>query len=387
MDTIILITLIVAVVVIIILRLVFRSYRLRQASNENQQPEKPISSLEMTTPTAENTPPEIEARAERLEATHPPDKAIPIVHHTPTHADAGLEKAVEVFHLYKSFGGREVVKDVSFSLATGEVFGLVGPNGAGKTTTIRMLMDIIKPDSGGIRLFGQPLNEDAKNRIGYLPEERGLYRRMTVFDSLVYLASLKNIETRVAKERAEELLKQVNMFPHQGKKISELSRGMGQIIQFVVTIAHNPDLIVLDEPFAGLDPINRQLLKDIVLNLREQGKTIILSTHMINEVEEMCDRIMMIDQGLAVLYGELAEIKWRYRNNSVFVECDGDIGELAGVSGRQAHGKHVELFLEGETPPQAILGQLIEKNIMVNRFEVSTPSLNEIFIQVVQNRR
>lgn len=248
-------------------------------------------------------------------------------------------------------------------------------------------MDIIKPDSGRIALFGQPLNEDTKNRIGYLPEERGLYRKMRVSDTLVYLASLKDVEASLARERAEELLRQVDMFPHERKKVSELSRGMGQIIQFLVTIAHDPELIVLDEPFAGLDPLNRQLLKDIVLQLKDRGRTVILSTHMMNEVEEMCDRILMIDDGRAVLYGQLADIKWRYRNNSIVVDCDGDIGELAGVSGRQAHGRHIELFLEGETPPQAVLSQLVEKNIKVNRFEVSTPSLHEIFIQVVQKGR
>ena len=264
---------------------------------------------------------------------------------------------------------------------------MVGPNGAGKTTTIRMLMDIIKADSGEIRVFGQPLKEETKNRIGYLPEERGLYRKMRVSDSLVYLASLKNVESRIASGRAEELLRQVAMLPHKGKKISELSRGMGQIIQFLVTIIHDPDLVILDEPFAGLDPVNRMLIKDIVMELKGQGKTIILSTHMMNEVEEMCDRILMIDEGRVVLYGNLAEIKWRYRNNSVFVACEGTIGELEGVSGRKEHGKYVELFLDGETPPQKILSQLVERNIRVDRFEVSTPSLNEIFLQVVEKGR
>lgn len=352
METVTLIILIVAIVVIITLRLMLRSYRQRQARIKESEPPSP----EEATPIAKGIPLKAEAQGE----------------------------AVEILQVYKSFGAKEVVKDVSFALAPGEVFGLVGPNGAGKTTTIRMLMDIIKPDSGEVRIFGQPLKEETKNRIGYLPEERGLYQKMRVSDSLVYLASLKDVEARVAKERAEELLRQVDMLPHKGKKVSELSRGMGQIIQFLVTIAHNPDLIILDEPFAGLDPVNRQLLKDIVMELKEQGKTIILSTHLMNEVEEMCDRILMIDEGRVVLYGELAEIKRRYRNNSVFVECEGDIGELEGISGKKAHGKYVELFLDGETPPQKILRQLVERNIQVDRFEVSTPSLNEIFLQVVK---
>ena len=383
MDNLTLIILIVAIVVIITLRLMLRSYRQRQSRLKDISEEAP--SLKKAA-IADDTPLETKAQFEKdaqAEKTSQPEKTAPIASGVATEMEAQV-KRVEILHAYKSFGGKEVVKDVSFTLAPGEIFGLVGPNGAGKTTTIRMLIDILKPDSGEIRVFGQPLGEETKNRIGYLPEERGLYQKMRVSDSLVYLASLKNVEAREAKERAEQLLRQVDMLPHKSKKVSELSRGMGQIIQFLVTIAHDPDLIILDEPFAGLDPVNRQLLKDIVIELKRQGRTIILSTHMMNEVEEMCDRILMIDQGRVVLYGELAEIKWRFRNNSVLVECDGDIGELEGVSGRKVHGKTVELFLDGDTRPQKILSQLVERNIRVDRFEVSTPSLNEIFLQVVK---
>jgi ABC-2 type transport system ATP-binding protein len=294
------------------------------------------------------------------------------------------ETLAEILHVNKSYGGKPVVQDVSFTLEKGEVLGLVGPNGAGKTTTIRMLMDIVKPDSGEISVFGSPLNEQAKNKIGYLPEERGLYRKMKVSDNLIYLASLKNVPSSIARERAEKLLSEVDMSPHKGKKISELSRGMGQIIQFLVTIAHDPSLIVLDEPFAGLDPVNRMLLKNIILELKKQGKTVILSTHMMNEVEEMCDRVLMINRGRVVLYGNLSEVKWRFRNNSVFIKCDGDVGVIEGVSGRKDHGKYIELFLDGETTSQQVLNQLIAKDVRIDRFEVSTPSLNEIFIQVVK---
>jgi ABC-2 type transport system ATP-binding protein len=294
------------------------------------------------------------------------------------------ETLADISHVNKSYGGKTVVQDVSFTLGKGEVLGLVGPNGAGKTTTIRMLMDIVKPDSGEISVFGSPLNEQAKNKIGYLPEERGLYRKMKVSDNLIYLASLKNVPSRVAKERAEKLLKEVDMSLHKGKKINELSRGMGQIIQFLVTIAHDPSLIVLDEPFAGLDPVNRMLLKNIILELRKQGKTVILSTHMMNEVEEMCDRVLMINRGRVVLYGNLSDVKWRFRNNSVFIKCDGDPGPIEGVTGSKDHGKYVELFLDGKTTSQQVLNQLIAKDVRIDRFEVSTPSLNEIFIQVVK---
>ncbi len=295
--------------------------------------------------------------------------------------------AVEFNNVCKSYNDNLVVNNVSFTMAQGEIFGLIGPNGAGKTTTIRMMMDITKPESGEISILGESLNEDTKNRIGYLPEERGLYKKITVLQSLVYLASLKGMGIRLARSRAEELLQRVDMLPHKGKKIEELSRGMGQIIQFLTTIIHDPQLLILDEPFAGLDPVNTKLLKEIILELRSQGKAIILSTHMMNEVETLCDRILMINKGRTVLYGELAEIKSRYRNNSVFLKFDGVLGEIEGVVGKKAHGDYVELFLDGETPPQKILEQLASHGVSVNRFEVSTPSLNEIFLQVVEKGR
>jgi len=298
-----------------------------------------------------------------------------------------MMNTVETFQISKSFKGVKVVDNVSFSIGQGEIFGMVGPNGAGKTTTIRMLMDIIKPDSGEIKILGEPINEAIKNRLGYLPEERGLYKKLTVSESLSYLAALKNMRRRLARERAEELLKRVNMLPHKDKKTDELSHGMGQLIQFVATILHNPELVVFDEPFAALDPVNTQLLKELILELRSQGKSVILSTHMMNQVEELCDRILMINKGQAVLYGSLAEIKSRYRNNSVFLECDRLPEGLPGVVGSKSHLKYVELFLDGRTSPQEVLSALISKGVTVGRFEVSTPSLNEIFIQVVKEGR
>jgi len=294
---------------------------------------------------------------------------------------------VEASQISKSFKGIKVVEDVSFTIGQGEVFGMVGPNGAGKTTTIRMLMDIIKPDSGEIKILGEPINEGIKNRLGYLPEERGLYKKLTVSESLSYLAALKNMKRRLARDRAEELLKRVNMLPHKDKKTEELSHGMGQLIQFVATILHDPELVVFDEPFAALDPVNTQLLKELILELRSQGKSVILSTHMMNQVEELCDRILMINKGEAVLYGSLSEIKSRYRNNSVFLECDRLPEGLLGVVGSKSHLKYVELFLDGRTSPQEVLSALISKGVKVDRFEVSTPSLNEIFIQVVKEGR
>jgi len=295
--------------------------------------------------------------------------------------------AVELNNICKSYNDKLVVNNVSFTVAQGEIFGLIGPNGAGKTTTIRIMMDITKPDSGEISILGESLNEATKNRVGYLPEERGLYKKLTVLQSLIYLASLKGIVACQARSRAEQLLKRVDMLSHKEKKVEELSRGMGQIIQFLVTIIHDPQLLILDEPFAGLDPVNTKLLKEVILELRSQGKAIILSTHMMNEVEALCDRILMINEGRTVLYGELAEIKSRYRNNSVFLEFDGVLGEIKGVVGKKDNGEYVELFLDGRTPPQKILEQLLSRGVSVNRFEVSTPSLNEIFLQVVEKGR
>ncbi|MFC2034975.1 ABC transporter ATP-binding protein [Chloroflexota bacterium] len=291
---------------------------------------------------------------------------------------------VEISEISKSFNNTKVVDSISFNVMRGEILGLIGPNGAGKTTTIRMVMDIIKPDSGEINVLGESLNGDTKNRIGYLPEERGLYKKLTVFQSLSYLASLKGIETRLVNSRTDDLLERVGMLPHKRKKIEELSRGMGQLIQFLTTIIHDPRLIILDEPFANLDPINTELLKEIIIELRGQGKAIILSTHRMNEVEELCDRILMVNEGRDVLYGELTEIKSRFRNNSIFLKCDRLPDKLSGVVGSKDQGKYLELLLDEHTIPQEVLSALISNGVIVDRFEVSTPSLNEIFIQVVK---
>jgi len=293
---------------------------------------------------------------------------------------------VEVSHVVKTYGGRTVVDDVSFAVERGEVFGLIGPNGAGKTTTIRMMMDLVRPDSGEVAILGKRWNEAAKNHVGYLPEERGLYTNLSVIDTLVYLASLKGMDRPRAAGRAEELLARIGLLPHRRKKVKELSRGMGQFVQFLVTIIHEPELVILDEPFANLDPVNTETIKKMVLELRSQGRAVMLSTHRMNEVEELCDRILMIDDGHAVLYGGLAEIKSRYRSDSVFVEYEGMLGELAGVGRREERDGGVELFLEKGIEPQQVLAQLVSQGLAVNRFEVVTPPLHDIFIRVVKER-
>jgi ABC-2 type transport system ATP-binding protein len=290
---------------------------------------------------------------------------------------------VQVNHVYKSYADKVAVDDLSFSVEPGEIFGLIGPNGAGKTSTIRMIMDIIKPDSGEITVFGEKLSEATKGRLGYLPEERGLYKKERVIDVIVYLASLKGMDSRAAEKRADELLEQTGMLSNKKKKIDELSKGMGQIIQFIITIVHDPELIVLDEAFSGLDPVNTELLKGFVVDLRNQGKAVILSTHQMNQVEELCDRILMIDHGRAVLYGNLAEIKSKYKSNTVIVEPDSELGQIAGVSEQRARKGHVELVLDGHTTPEQVLQRLVSAGIPISRFEIATPSLNEIFLEVV----
>ncbi len=291
--------------------------------------------------------------------------------------------AVEVDNVTKRYDHRAVVDDISFSVNHGEIFGLIGPNGAGKTTTIRMMMDIIKPDSGSIRVFGETLGESTKNRIGYLPEERGLYRKLSVIDSITYLASLKGINRELARDRASELLKQVDMLAHQEKKIEALSRGMGQIIQFIVTIVHDPELVILDEPFAGLDPVNTELLKEMILDLRSRDKAVILSTHRMNEVEELCDRVLMIDKGKQVLYGGIAEIKSKYQSNSIRLDYQGHLADMPGVVAVHHHRNYAELILDAGTTPHEVLKQLAATGITVRRFEIMTPSLNEIFLKIV----
>jgi ABC-2 type transport system ATP-binding protein len=291
--------------------------------------------------------------------------------------------AVQVSHVVKSYADNVAVDDLSFSVESGEIFGLIGPNGAGKTTTIRMIMDIIRPDKGDIVILGEELSEATKGRLGYLPEERGLYRKERVIDAIVYLASLKGVDSRVAVKRADELLEQTGMASNRMKRIDELSKGMGQTIQFIITILHDPELIVLDEAFSGLDPVNTQLLKGMIIDLREQGKTIVLSTHQMNQVEEMCDRIFMINHGREVLYGDLAEIKSKYRGNTTILESDDDLGPVVGVAEQRAGKDYLELVLDGTSTPRQVLEQLVGRGLSINRFEIATPSLNEIFLKVV----
>jgi ABC-2 type transport system ATP-binding protein len=291
-------------------------------------------------------------------------------------------KAVEANHLYKSYGDVTAVHDLTFSVGPGEILGLIGPNGAGKSSTIRIVLDFMKPDSGEVRVFGQQMNEALKDQIGYLPEERGLYKRLTAIDLILYLASLKGMDRATAEQRAHVLLEQTGMLEYKKKKNKEMSKGMGQLIQFIVTVIHDPDLIFLDEPFSGLDPIRTEAVQTIIGDLRDEGKAVILSTHQMNKVEELCDRVLMIDRGHTILYGDLMETRARFRRNSVQVAVEGELGDLPGVVDRQLKNGTVELVLAPDTTPQAILDRLRDRGITINRFEVTTPSLHEIFLHL-----
>lgn len=291
-----------------------------------------------------------------------------------------MEKTVEVSKVSKSFNGQNVVKDISFYIEPGEIFGLIGPNGAGKTTIIRMLLDIIRPDSGSINMMGSGRPEETKDLIGYLPEERGLYRRLSVMDSLLYLGALKNYQS---KNRALELLEKMEMLRHKDKKLSELSKGMQQKIQLIAAICHEPQLIILDEPFSGLDPVNMKLVKEMILELGKEGKTILISTHMMDQVERMCGRIFMMHRGGGVLYGSVSEIKSRFGKNTVFLDFEGELKKINGVKRTNISGNYAELVLEDGADAQDVL-KAIAREVRVSRFEVSSPSLNEIFIKVVE---
>ncbi len=289
---------------------------------------------------------------------------------------------VAVRGLHKSYAGKVAVSDLTFSVESGEILGLIGPNGAGKSTTIKVMLDFMKPDSGEVDIFDHQMKESDKDRIGYLPEEKGLYKYLSVIDLILYLASLKGMDNATATKAANELLRRTGMLESAKKKIKELSRGMAQVIQLIVTIIHSPELIILDEPFSSLDPVNTELMKDIIGTLRGEGKAIILSTHQMNNVEELCDRVLMIDQGQSVLYGGLRETRERFAEHSVQVVADGELGDLAGVIDRKLDNGSVELVLAPDASPQSILDQLRDRGLTIRRFEITTPSLNDIFLKI-----
>ena len=296
--------------------------------------------------------------------------------------------ALEIRSVSKKFDGFYAVKNFSLSIPQSSIYGILGPNGAGKTTTIRMIMNILVPDEGEILIFNQKMNETLKNRIGYLPEERGLYRKMKVCEILSYFGELKGMSRSEISKKIDEWLSKVELLGWKNRKIEELSKGMQQKIQFISTILHSPDLIIFDEPFAGLDPINTNLLKDIMLELKKQGKTILYSTHLMEHAEKLSDYVALINKGQKVLDGKLSEIKAKFGKNLV-LEFEGDnsfLNQIKGIRRIYNFGRYVEIELEKETDPQDILKTVVNK-VKLTKFEVAEPSLNDIFIRVVGEER
>jgi ABC-2 type transport system ATP-binding protein len=286
----------------------------------------------------------------------------------------------------KRFDEFVAVNELSLAVRAGRIFGLIGPNGAGKTTTIRMIVNITAPDSGRVELFGQPMNRTLQDRIGYLPEERGLYKKMKVGEQLRFFGELKNLKGRAADEAIDRWLARVKLTDWKQKKASELSKGMQQKIQFIAAVMHEPDLIILDEPFSGLDPVNVGLLKEIVLELKAEGKTIIFSTHQMEVAERICDDICLINRSRKVLEGSIREVKRSFGRNSVALRIEGGDGVLDDkslVTKIERHSDEIEVLLAEGASAQDLLRRLLTAGAALTKFELVEPSLNDIFIAQV----
>jgi ABC-2 type transport system ATP-binding protein len=293
---------------------------------------------------------------------------------------------VELSNVSKSFGQVKAVDNVSFIVEKGEFFGLLGPNGAGKTTSIRILLDIFKPDSGKVSILNGAMTEQKKDRIGYMPEERGLYQDIKLERALTYLASLKGLSETDIKNRLGEYLERFDLADHRKKKVKELSKGMQQRAQIISTIIHKPELLIIDEPFSGLDPVNTQMVKDILRDLHRSGTTIIMSTHQMHQVEELCERILLINHGKIMLYGPLKEIRRQFSGHALLVRTLDTLPQMPGVLSVDNVNGGYRLNLAPETSPQDVLRALVAQNITVEQFEVAVPTLDEIFIRVVSDR-
>lgn len=293
---------------------------------------------------------------------------------------------IKVEQISKSFGTQKAVNNVSFDVEPGEIFGLLGPNGAGKTTSIRIILDIFKPDTGKVSILGGLMTEEKKNKIGYLPEERGLYQDIPLDRCLVYLATLKGLDENEAKKRISEYLERFDLVDSKKKKVKELSKGMQQKAQLITTLVHKPEIVIIDEPFSALDPVNTQMVKDILQEERARGTSIIMCTHQMHQVEELADRIALINQGKTVLYGALESVRRQFAKEALIVRTESALpDDLPGVVEIQKTNSHSLLHLAEGKKPQDILRELLARNIVVDQFEVALPTLDEIFIQVVKN--
>src|SRR3989440_10042539 len=291
----------------------------------------------------------------------------------------------------KRFAGHTAVDELSLSVPRGVIYGLLGPNGAGKTTTIRMIMDILEPDGGAVRIFGEPGGGRVHSeRIGYLPEERGLYRKMRVLDVLVFLGEMKGIDRRRARERAEAWLERLGLAQWRLRRVDELSKGMQQKVQFISTMLHDPDLMILDGPFSGLAPVNTQVLKDTVLDMRRRGKTILFSTHIMEQAEKLCEQLCIIARGRKLVDGALSDIKRTHGGHHVVVGFDGSAGAAQQVFADRGlvkkvddYGQYAELELAPGADAQQILQRLVGSGARLSRFELMGPSPHKLFIELV----
>ncbi len=291
----------------------------------------------------------------------------------------------------KHFAGHTAVAELSLSVPRGVIYGLLGPNGAGKTTTIRMIMNILEPDGGAVQVFGERNGGRAHaERIGYLPEERGLYRKMRVLDVLVFLGEMKGVDRRRARQRAEAWLERLGLDQWRLRRVDELSKGMQQKVQFISTVLHDPDLLILDEPFSGLDPVNAQVMKDTVLELRSRGKTILFSTHIMEQAEKLCEQLCIIARGQKLVDGALSDIKRTHGGHHLVIGFDGSLGgapqvfaDRGLVSKVDNYGQYAELELASGADPQQILQRLVTSGARLSKFELQEASLHKIFIDLV----
>jgi ABC-2 type transport system ATP-binding protein len=295
------------------------------------------------------------------------------------------EPALVLKGVSKAFAGHVAVKDLSLEVPRGSVFGLLGPNGAGKTTTLRMVMDILGVDSGEIEILGRRADQATRDRIGYMPEERGLYPRMVLEEQLVFMAALKGLGRKAASKRLGPWLERLGLSDWRQRRTNELSKGMQQKAQFIATVLHDPELLIMDEPMSGLDPVGMDVMRDVMVDLRRRGATIILSSHQMDTVERLCDRVALIHKGEKVLDGAVGEVKDRHGRNTLVLAFDGDgsfLGSLTGVARVSDFGQYVEIRMEEGADPQAILKAATER-VRVRRFEIVVPSLHDIFVESV----
>ncbi|HEY6548933.1 MAG TPA: ATP-binding cassette domain-containing protein [Vicinamibacteria bacterium] len=295
------------------------------------------------------------------------------------------ENAIHIERVGKSFDGHNAVTDLTLSVPRGSVFGLLGPNGAGKTTTLRMVMNILGPDSGHIQILGRPSDHAARDRIGYMPEERGLYPRMVVEEQLVFMAEMKGVPRAEAKRRLPAWLERLGLGEWGKRKLNELSKGMQQKAQFIATVLHEPEILILDEPMSGLDPVGMNLMRDVFLDLRRKGTTLVLSSHQMETVERLCDRVALIHKGRKILDGAVSEVKRQHGTNTLVLEYEGDgsfLARLPGVNVLSDSGRFAELRLSDGGDPQAVLREAVVR-LKLSRFQIVEPSLHEIFVSKV----